>query len=82
MTEQGLACQPMMSLCVLRNVRDNAPELMGREFGQHKALSLLREFEDLFRCIAGSCPGAIMRMGYARNCPTARVGRRPTKQGS
>ncbi len=71
--EQGLACQPMMSLCVLRNVRDNAPELMGR-IGQHKALSLLREFEDLFRCIAGSCPGAIMRMGYATNCPQRESG--------
>ena len=74
-SEQGLAAQPMMSLCVLRNMRDHADGDLLRRIGSGEYEALIAEFENRVAEIAEGRPAALMRFGRSGS-PTARVGRK------
>ncbi len=76
MTQEQLACQPMMSLLVLRNIIQMGDvSLFGaRDFDAAK--TLLQEFDAQTSKLAGGRPAVLMRFGTAAP-PTARVRRLP-----
>jgi hypothetical protein len=76
LTERELAVQPMMSLLVLENVRDNGSPALVAKLGHAKLAGLLDEFRDLMPEIGSSRPAFLMRFGYAPP-PTGRCGRMP-----
>ena len=78
-SEQGLAAQPMMSLCVLRNMRDHAEGDLLRRIGQRDSDALMAKFENQVAEMGEGRPSAIMRFGRVGS-PTARVGRRQVEE--
>ena len=74
LTKQKLACQPMMSLVVLRNIRDHGPKALLEQIGKSASESLLEDFEFAFGESASSRVAAIMRIGWSA-APTSRTGR-------
>lgn len=74
-TQLGLAVQPMMSLCVLDNVLENAPEFLG-EADRSMVRTLQAEMSGLVPEMASARAAAILRAGFAAE-PFARSGRLP-----
>jgi hypothetical protein len=72
----NLAVQPMMSLLVLQNIRDNAPEELASASDRQATDLLLHEFYDFTNRFGAGRPAALLRFGHAQP-PTARVGRLP-----
>jgi uncharacterized protein YjeT (DUF2065 family) len=73
-TGQGFAAQPMMSLCVLQNIRDNHPAELIDQVGGRDAAKLLKDFKDWLVPFDTSDVATLMRWGYAPS-PTTRTGR-------
>jgi len=76
LTENDLAVQPMMSLLVLENVRDNGPASLIAKVGERKLAMLRDDFRTLAPEIGQSRPAFLMRFGYA-SPPTGHCGRLP-----
>ncbi len=74
LTKQKLACQPMMSLMVLRNIRDHGSSKLLAEIGKAQSLSLLDEFSQFSDGVGLPLVHAIMRFGNADK-PTTTTGR-------
>jgi hypothetical protein len=74
LTDQGLAAQPMMSLCVLRNIQKHGTAELLEKIGRNQVEVLLQELErfcDQWQC---STADALMRFGFSA-APTTRAGR-------
>lgn len=78
LTGEGLAVQPMMSLPVLENVRDNAPPQLLARIGQTALEQLRQDCRTLIPEIGAGRPAFLMRFGYAPP-PTGRCGRLPVE---
>ena len=76
LSSEGMAAQPMMSLCVLKSMHEHGSREVIELIGRKAAESLLQEFENWFRGVGSGRPAAIMRFGYAQ-APTTRTGRLP-----
>ena len=70
----GLAVQPMMSLVVLRNIRDNGDADLYQDIGSQRTTELLSTLGELQSAGKEVFPSAILRFGYA-DPPTTRTGR-------
>ena len=79
LTGQGLAVQPMMSLAVLENVRENGREETASAVGRERLAELHDRVQAL---VPGGDRGRLaflLRFGYAPT-PSGRAGRRPPRQ--
>jgi hypothetical protein len=74
LTEQHLAAQPMMSLCVLENVLDHGTVENVMSLGRDRASAVCQEFRALAPELAGGRAGFLMRFGFAPP-PSGRTGR-------
>ena len=74
LTRNDLAVQPMMSLLVLQNIRDNGTELLKQQLGVEGVSNLLDRFNESISLEPGTFPRAMLRFGYAEP-PTSRTGR-------
>jgi hypothetical protein len=79
LANQKLACQPMMSLLVLQNIRDHASKKLLEAVGVAGSLRLLDEFSEFYRGMSLLHVHAIMRFGDAEQ-PTTVTGRLPAHQ--
>tara|TARA_R110002049_G_scaffold285698_3_gene466862 strand:- start:5328 stop:6374 length:1047 start_codon:yes stop_codon:yes gene_type:complete len=73
-TRQKLASQPMMSLMVLRNIRENGAPSLNQQLGSESIKSLLDRFQSLKPLSGNGAPCAMLRYGFADD-PSTRVGR-------
>jgi len=83
LTEQNFACQPMMSLLVLRNILENGSEHVIGTINRSKSSALLVQFKAFIGKITGNdstgFPSALLRFGLA-DAPSVRTGRLPMDQ--
>jgi hypothetical protein len=79
LTKQQLACQPMMSLLVLQNIRDHASNELLEAVGKVDSLRLLDEFLEFCHGMSLPLAHALMRFGEADQ-PTTVTGRLPAHQ--
>ena len=78
LTGEQLACQPMMSLPVFRNIFENGDPDIFWPADQSAIRRLLEEFERWVADFIEGTPAAIMRFGRA-DTPRVRVGRLPAQ---
>ena len=74
LTREGFAVQPMMSLIVLRNIRDNGDVQLHEEIGSQRTSQLLKQLAETQSFGEGLYPCGILRFGHA-DPPTTRAGR-------
>lgn len=79
LTAEGLAAQPMMSLCVLQNVQENAEPAIRNQIGQRQLEVLLEDLRRFCDQHEISRLDALMRFGFAQP-PTTRAGRLTPQQ--
>lgn len=74
LTAHGLAAQPMMSVCVLENIRENGDEALCLSLGRNTLCEIRDQFHSLVPEIGNGRPAFLMRFGFAEP-PTGRTGR-------
>jgi hypothetical protein len=79
LTRQGLAAQPMMSLCVLENVLEHGRPALVAALGRERVDALSARFRDAVPEVGAGRPGFLLRFGYAP-APSGRTGRLPLSE--
>jgi hypothetical protein len=74
LASRGLAAQPMMSLCVLENARENGDEALRSALGERNLAEIRDAFRALVPEIGDGRLAFLMRFGFAPP-PTGRTGR-------